>query len=52
MTESQYEVRSHDAVDKSWAEYEARSWEAKKREYCSEDRVYYVDDDLVIAITE
>jgi hypothetical protein len=52
MTESQYEIRSHDAVDNAWALYEGRSWEANLREHSPDVRTFFVDDELVVAITE
>jgi hypothetical protein len=51
MTEPQYETRSHDAVENSWAEYEGQAWEAIKGQY-SPERAYFVDDDLVVGITD
>lgn len=51
MTESQYELRSDEAVDKSWGEYEGEGWDVGLREY-TELRAYFVDDDLVVAITD
>lgn len=51
MTESQYDLRSMAAVDKSWAEYEGESWEVKTQQY-AEARAYFVDDELVVAVTD
>ena len=51
MTESQYEIRSDDAVNNSWGEYEGEGWDVRRREF-SELRAYFVDDDLVVAITD
>jgi hypothetical protein len=51
MTELQYDVRSLDAVTDSWAEYEGESWIVDRGEY-AEARAYFVDDELVVAITD
>jgi hypothetical protein len=52
MTESQYELRADEVISNAWAEYEGRAWEAEKGEYTRDVRVYFVDDDLVVAITD
>jgi hypothetical protein len=51
MTESQYEMRTDDAVTNAWGEYEGEGWDVSRREY-SEARAYYVDNDLVVAVTD
>jgi hypothetical protein len=51
MTESQYEQRADDAVNNAWGEYEGEGWNVQYREY-TKPRAYYVDDDLVVAITD
>jgi hypothetical protein len=51
MTEDQYENRSQLAVVNAWAEYEGRERDVQNGEYY-ETRVYFVDDDLVVAITD
>jgi hypothetical protein len=51
MTESQYELRSLDAVANAWAEYEGEGQDRRTGEY-REARAYFVDDDLVVAITD
>src|SRR5207244_59823 len=50
MTESEYESRSMDVVENAWAEYEGKH-QIDVNEY-EEARAYFVDDDLVIAITD
>lgn len=51
MTESQYDLRAYEAVDNAWGEYEGEGRDVQAREY-TELRAYYVDDDLVVAITD
>lgn len=51
MTESQYELRSLDAVAKAWLIFEGEGRDIETREY-NENRKYFVDDDLVVAITD
>jgi hypothetical protein len=51
MTESEYEIRSLDAFTEAWAEYEGEEWDDFERDF-RESRAYYIDDDLVIAITD
>lgn len=51
MTQSQYELRADDAVANAWGEYEGEGWDVQNREY-NGLRAYYVDDDLVVAITD
>jgi hypothetical protein len=51
MTVEQYETRSLDTVTSAWGEYEGEGWEVGKREY-AEARSYFVDLDLVVAITD
>jgi hypothetical protein len=51
MTQSEYELRSLDAVTNSWGKYAGDSWNPEDREY-REASVYFVDDDLVVAITD
>jgi hypothetical protein len=51
MTQSEYELHSLDAVTSSWGKYEGESWDAEERAY-REAAVYFVDDDLVVAISD
>ena len=51
MTESEYELRADEAVDKAWAEYECESFDNKSYEF-RDSRCHFVDDDLVEAITD
>jgi hypothetical protein len=51
ITESQYKTRSHDAIDNAWGEYEGE-WLDKDRKEFLELRAYFVDNDLVVAITD
>ena len=51
LTESRYELRADEAVANAWAEYEGESWDVKNEEY-RESRAYFVDDDLIVAITD
>jgi hypothetical protein len=51
MTESEYELRADDTVDKAWAEYECESLDNKSYEF-RDSRCHFVDDDLVEAITD
>lgn len=51
MTESEYELRADDTVDKAWAEYECESLDNKLYEF-RDSRCHFVDDDLVEAITD
>jgi hypothetical protein len=50
MTENEYESKSLDVVDNAWAEYEGQH-QFGPNDY-EEARVYFVDDDLVLAITD
>ena len=51
QSESRYELRADAAVDNAWCIFEGEGWDVEKREY-SESRLYYVDNDLVVAITD
>lgn len=51
MTEVDYDFRTEAAHDHAWGEYEGEGWDVQNREY-SELRAYFVDDDLVVAITD
>jgi hypothetical protein len=51
MTESQYDLRSLDAVTNAWAEYEGEWCERSTGDW-KEARAYFVDDELVVAITD
>jgi hypothetical protein len=51
MTESQYEVRSLDAVTGAWGEYEGEGRDRRTGEW-KEARAFFVDQDLVVAITD
>jgi hypothetical protein len=51
MTESEYDLRSEAAFDNAWGEYEGEGRDVASREY-SEVRAYFVDNDLVVAITD
>lgn len=51
ITESQYETRSWDAFTNSWGEYEGEARNIEAREYYPAS-VYFVDDELVVAITD
>jgi hypothetical protein len=50
MRESEYESRSIDVVENAWGEYEGKH-QVGVNEY-EEARAYFVDDDLIIAITD
>jgi hypothetical protein len=50
LTEAQYELRSIEAVDTAWAEYEGESSDGQGS--FLEARAFFVDDDLVVAITD
>ncbi len=51
MTESEYELRADDTVNKAWAEYECESLDSNFYEFRN-SRCYFVDDDLVVVITD
>ena len=51
MTEDQYRQRSLDTVVNAWAEFEAESRDFELDEY-RKPCAYYVDDDLVVSITD
>jgi hypothetical protein len=51
MTVSEYQTRSHDAVEKAWAVYEGERRDTANRRYY-DLAAFFVDADLVIAITD
>jgi hypothetical protein len=51
MSQAEYEARSVRAVTTSWLEYEAQSHDSILSGY-QQPRAYFVDGDLVVAITE
>lgn len=51
ITKEQYRQRSLDAVVAAWAEFEAEGRDFEVGGY-REARAYYVDDDLVVAVTD
>jgi hypothetical protein len=51
ITEAQYGERADDAIDNAWGEYEGEGWDVQCCEY-AELRAYYVDAELVVAITD
>jgi hypothetical protein len=51
MTEAEYATRSQAAVVNAWAEYEGRGRDVQAGAYYP-PAVYFVDDDLVVAITD
>jgi hypothetical protein len=51
MTQAEYEQRSQDAVANSWAEYEGEGRDVARMNYYPR-AAYFVDDDLVIAISD
>lgn len=51
MSESQYEMRADDAVNNAWCEYECEARNLRNCEY-TESRAYFVDNDLLVAITD
>src|SRR5688572_3369678 len=51
MTEAQYETRSHDVVTLAPIEYECESRDVGTGQF-RKARVYYVDDELVVAVTD
>lgn len=51
MREDEYEQRSEKVVAASWAEYEGQGRDVEAQRYY-DPAAYFVDDDLVIAITD
>jgi hypothetical protein len=51
MTVAEYQDRSRTAVSGSWCEYEAQGRDFVLSTYI-EPRAFYIDDDLVVAITD
>jgi hypothetical protein len=51
MTEGEYEKRTNRAYRSAWAEFECEYWDPGARVH-RELAAYYVDDELVLAITD
>lgn len=51
MTELEYEERSEQAVANAWGQYRGEGRDIASGEY-NDEAVYFVDDDLVVAITD
>jgi hypothetical protein len=51
MTQLQYEQKSLDTYNNAWGEYEGEGRNVEAREYYPPS-AYFVDDDLVVAITD
>lgn len=51
MTESEYELRADEAVDKAWTEFECEWLDEKINEFL-DLRYYFVDDELIVSITD
>jgi hypothetical protein len=51
MTELEYDFRAEAAFDDAWGEYEGESRDVRNGTY-TQLRAYFVDDDLVVAITD
>jgi len=51
ITEAEYEQRSRDAFANAWAEFEGEGGKASDHGYY-EPAVYFVDDELVVVITD
>jgi hypothetical protein len=51
MTVDEYRDRSEGSVSDAWCEYEGQGWDQSRRVHLAA-RAHFVDDDLVVAITD